>query len=43
VPPATGATIGDMHDRLITVLLVLAIIAVLLWDVWWLRIVLGAL
>jgi hypothetical protein len=32
-----------MHDRLITVLLVLAIIAVLLWDVWWLRIVLGAL
>jgi hypothetical protein len=32
-----------MRDRLVIILLILAIIAVLLWDVWWLRIVIDTL
>jgi hypothetical protein len=32
-----------MRDRLVILLLILAIIAVLLWDVWWLRIVIDTL
>jgi hypothetical protein len=32
-----------MRDRLVIILLILAIIAVLLWDAWWLRIVIDTL
>jgi hypothetical protein len=32
-----------MRDRLVILLLILAIIAVLLWDAWWLRIVIDTL